>query len=64
MAEITYPCFIARLDGRGRWYWTYYTREDEAVASSTERYVEREACEQSVRQVKESLPRPVFFLGL
>jgi len=64
MTAITYPCFIARPDGRGRWYWTYYVREDEPIAYSKEKYVDRRDCEESVRRVQESLSRPVFFLGL
>ncbi|MFA7504307.1 MAG: hypothetical protein WCZ28_06375 [Burkholderiaceae bacterium] len=64
MTAITYPCFIARPDGRGRWYWTYYVREDEPVAYSTAKYADRRDCEASVRQVQDSLERPVFFLSL
>lgn len=64
MTAITYPCFIARPDGRGRWYWTYFIREDEPVAFSKDKYADRRECEESVRQVKESFERPVYFLNL
>lgn len=23
MAEVTYPCYIQRKDGKGQWYWVY-----------------------------------------
>ena len=64
MADIAYPCFIARLDGRGRWHWTYYVREDEAIARSKEGYVQKEDCERSIRQIQESPVHAVHFIGM
>lgn len=64
MTANTYPCFIARPDGRGRWYWTYYFRENEPIACSKEAYFDRRDCEESVRRVQESMAHPVFFFGL
>lgn len=64
MTAITYPCFIARPDGRGRWYWTYYVREGKPIADSKEAFFDRRDCEESIRQVQQSLASPVFFFGL
>ena len=64
MADINYPCFIARLDGRGHWYWTYYLHEDEAIASSEKRYLDKHDCERSIRQVQDAEPGPIYFFGL
>lgn len=64
MADITYPCFIARLDGRGKWHWTYYVREDEAVACSREGHIKKEDCERTIRQIKDAPPSAVYFMGI
>ncbi len=64
MADPIYPCFIARLDGLGRWHWTFYVREHEAVARSEEGHVRKEDCERSIREIKEALVSPVYFMGI
>ena len=61
MADIAYPCFIARVDGRGRWHWTYYLRQDEPVARSKEGYTRKEDCEQAILDIQDSRKRPVYF---
>lgn len=62
MADITYPCYIERKDNRGHWYWIYYAANKEAIARSSESYVNRSDCEHSINLVKGSASHKVFYI--
>ncbi|MBF0372846.1 MAG: YegP family protein [Alphaproteobacteria bacterium] len=60
MAEVTYPCYIQRKDSKGQWYWVYYAKNREAIARSSESYVNLADCEHSISLLKASSSDPVF----
>ena len=62
MADITYPCYIERKDNRGEWYWIYYARNGEAIARSSESYINRRDCEHSIDLVKASALDKVWYI--
>jgi uncharacterized protein YegP (UPF0339 family) len=61
MAEVTYPCYIQRKDQRGHWYWIYYARNREEIARSSESYVNRSDCTNSIRLMQVSADDPIFY---
>lgn len=61
MAEVTYPCYIQRKDGKGQWYWVYYAKNKEPIARSSESYVNRSDCTHSINLVKASSSDPLFY---
>jgi len=61
MAEVTYPCYWMRKDARGEWRWTYYAKNAEPIAVSSEGYTRREDCSHSIDLLKASSTHPVFF---
>lgn len=61
MAEVTYPCYWQKKDSSGNWYWIYYARNKEAIARSSESYVNRSDCAHSINLVKGSGSDPVFY---
>lgn len=62
MTKRTYPCYIQRKDNGGYWYWIYYARNGEAIARSSESYVNRSDCKHSISLVKGSSEQPVFYI--
>ncbi|WP_375338416.1 DUF1508 domain-containing protein [Variovorax paradoxus] len=60
MAEVTYPCYWMRKDVRGEWRWTYYARNAEPIAVSSESYKRREDCSHSISLLKASSTHAVF----
>lgn len=58
---VTYPCYWERKDNSGHWYWIYYATNGEAIARSSESYVNRGDCEYSISLVKNSKDDPVFY---
>jgi uncharacterized protein len=61
MADVTYPCYWMKKDNRGEWRWTYYARNGEEIAVSSEGYVNRSDCEHAIGLVKNSSNDPVFY---
>ena len=61
MSDITYPCYIERKDNRGHWYWIYYASNGEAIARSSESYVNRSDCEHSINLVKNSKNDKIWY---
>jgi uncharacterized protein YegP (UPF0339 family) len=61
MAEVTYPCYYEQKDQSGYWYWIYYARNGEAIARSSESYVNRSDCDHSITFVKNSSGHPAFY---
>lgn len=61
MADVTYPCYWMKKDNRGEWRWTYYAKNGEAIAVSSEGYVNRTDCSHSITLVKNSRDDPVFY---
>ena len=61
MADVTYPCYKQRKDGRGQWYWIYHARNGEEIARSSESYINRSDCTRGIELVKNSKNDPVFF---
>jgi len=60
MAEITYPCYWAKKDKGGQWYWIYYAANREAIARSSESYIRRADCDHSISIMQASSSSPVF----
>jgi uncharacterized protein YegP (UPF0339 family) len=61
MADVTYPCYIQRKDAKGQWYWIYYAKNKEEIARSSESYVNRSDCINSINLIKNSKDEPVFY---
>ncbi|HVR48800.1 MAG TPA: DUF1508 domain-containing protein [Pseudorhodoferax sp.] len=61
MATVTYPCYWQKKDNKGQWYWIYYASNAEAIARSSESYVNRSNCEHSINLVKGSNGHKVFY---
>ena len=61
MANVTYPCYWMRKDNRGEWRWTYYARNGEPIAVSSEGYNRRDDCSHSIQLVKGSGSDQVFY---
>jgi uncharacterized protein YegP (UPF0339 family) len=61
MVQVTYLCYIERKDQRGHWYWIYYATNGEAIARSTESYVNRNDCERSIALMQGSKDDPIFY---
>lgn len=61
MADVTYPCYKQRKDASKHWYWIYYGKNGEAIARSSESYVNRSDCTHSITLVKGSNGDPVFY---
>lgn len=61
MAGVTYPCYWQKKDNRGHWYWIYYAKNAEAIARSSESYVNRSDCTHSINIMKNSKDHPIFY---
>lgn len=61
MATVTYPCYWEKKDSGGYWYWIYYASNGEAIARSSESYVNRSDCDRSIEIMKTSSASPVFY---
>ena len=61
MAEVTYPCYWQKKDHKGQWYWIYYASNGEAISRSSESYVKRVDCENSIAIMKNSSGSKVFY---
>jgi uncharacterized protein YegP (UPF0339 family) len=60
MAE-NYPCYWQKKDNGGQWYWIYYAKNGEAIARSSESYINRADCIHSIQLLKNSSNDPVFY---
>lgn len=54
MAQVTYPCYWMYKDNAGQWRWTYYARNKEAIAVSSESYVRKDDCLHGIRLMQGS----------
>jgi uncharacterized protein YegP (UPF0339 family) len=61
MADVTYPCYRAKKDAKGQWYWIYYAKNREEIARSSESYVKRDDCTHSITLMQQSATSPVFY---
>lgn len=61
MAEVKYPCYWQRKDNGGYWYWIFYAANREAIARSSESYVNRSDCSHSIALMKGSASDPIFY---
>lgn len=61
MTGLTYPCYYMKKDSRGEWRWTYYARNGEAIAVSSEGYKVRADCLHSINLMKASSSDPVYY---
>lgn len=61
MATMTYPCYHQTKDARGHWFWIYYAKNREAIARSSESYVNRSDCLHSINLVKGSSDDMVYY---
>jgi uncharacterized protein len=61
MADVTYPCYWEKKDSRGEWRWTYYAKNGEAIAVSSEGYKNRSDCEHGISLMKGSSGAPIFY---
>lgn len=61
MADVTYPCYWQKKDSRGEWRWTYYAKNGEAIAVSSESYVRREDCTHGIELMQASKGDPIFY---
>ena len=51
--------FVKYRDNRNEWRWTYYARNNEPIAMSSEGYVHEADCDHSIALVKQSANAPV-----
>lgn len=58
---VTYPCYWEKKDNKGQWYWIYYAKNGEAIARSSESYINRSDCGHSIDLVQNSSSDPVFY---
>ena len=63
MANRKYPCYIQKKDNRGQWYWIYYAKNYEEISRSSESYINKVDCENSIRLMKESANSPTYTEG-
>ncbi len=61
MAELTYPCYWQKKDSSNQWYWVYYAKNGEAIARSSESYVNRSDCTHSINLMKSSSSADIFY---
>ena len=61
MADVTYPCYWQKKDNNKQWYWIYYASNGEAIARSSESYVNRSDCTRGVQIMQSSSNSPIFY---
>lgn len=61
MATITYPCYWQYKDTANQWRWTYYAKNKEKIAMSSESYHNRADCLSAINLMKGSSNDPTFF---
>jgi uncharacterized protein YegP (UPF0339 family) len=54
MADTKYPCFWRYKDQSGGYYWIYYAKNGEALARSSESYVNKADCDHCVGLMRQS----------
>ena len=60
MAQVTYPCYWMKKDNRGEWRWTYYAKNKEEIAVSSESYKNRSDCRHGITLMQDSSDDKVF----
>lgn len=58
---VSYPCYWQKKDTKGQWYWIYYAKNAEAIAKSSESYINRSDCSHSIALVKGSSSDEVYY---
>ncbi|AVR89041.1 YegP family protein [Thauera aromatica] len=61
MATVTYPCYWQKKDNKGQWYWIYYAKNGEEIARSSESYVNRSDCANSIALVQNSSGHKIYY---
>lgn len=59
---VTYPCFLQKKDSFGKWHWTYYGPNGEAIAHSAQGFSKRADCLAEIRMVQDCREDPVYFI--
>lgn len=60
MGEVKYPCYRQRKNNSNQWYWIYYANNGEEIGRSSESYVNRSDCENSIHLMKNSFDSAVI----
>ncbi|CAH1657986.1 hypothetical protein CHELA1G11_12973 [Hyphomicrobiales bacterium] len=47
-SDLTYPCYYMYKDTRGEWRWVYYAKNGEEIAVSSEGYIKKSGCAESI----------------
>ena len=63
MADVTYPCYWLKKDSRGEWRWTYYAKNAEPIAVSSEGYVHYSDCLHGADLMKGSANSQTYYSG-
>ncbi|MES2236824.1 MAG: DUF1508 domain-containing protein [Pseudomonadota bacterium] len=58
---VSYPCYWQKKDNKGQWYWVYYASNAEPISRSSESYINRSDCENSISIMKNSSGSKVFY---
>jgi uncharacterized protein YegP (UPF0339 family) len=62
MATVTYPCYQQRKDSRGEWRWTFYAKNGEEIAVSSESYINRSDCTSAIYIIRDKNDHhPIFY---
>jgi uncharacterized protein len=61
MAERTFPCYWLYKDHSGEWRWTYYARNGEEIAVSSEGYKKYADAYHGVELMQGSSKNDVFY---
>lgn len=57
---MTYPCYKMYTDAKGEWRWTYYAKNAEKIAVSSEGYKAKADCRRGIDLMKGSTNDPVY----
>ncbi|MNF09118.1 hypothetical protein D3C80_2096990 [compost metagenome] len=60
-ATVTYPCYWQYKDTTNQWRWTYFAKNKEKIAVSSESYHNRADCTHAVNLMKGSGNDPLFY---
>jgi uncharacterized protein YegP (UPF0339 family) len=51
---VNYPCYWMYPDNRSEWRWTYYAKNGEEIAVSSEGYTTKQNCRHSLDLIRAS----------
>lgn len=60
MGNLTYPCYKQYKDSKAEWRWTYYAKNAEPIAVSSEGYKAKSDCEHAIGLMKKSSNDPTY----